>query len=59
MDFDLSPKEEAFREEVRAFIADNLPPESERGPDFQAQWDAKLAEKKWLGFALPPFTSQP
>ena len=53
MDFDLSPKEEAFREEVKAFIAENLPPESERGPDFQAQWDAKLVEKKWLGFAFP------
>ena len=53
MDFDLSAREQAFREEVRAFIAENLPPESERGPDFQAQWDAKLVEKKWLGFALP------
>ena len=53
MDFDFSPEEEAFREEVQAFIAENLPPESERGPDFQAQWDAKLVEKKWLGFALP------
>jgi alkylation response protein AidB-like acyl-CoA dehydrogenase len=53
VDFDFSPEQEAFREEVRAFIAENLPPESERGPDFQAQWDAKLAEKKWLGFALP------
>lgn len=53
MDFDFTHKEEAFREEVRAFIAENLPPESERGPDFQAQWDAKLVDKKWLGFALP------
>ena len=57
MDFDFTPEEEAFREEVRAFIAQNLPPESERGPDFpadfQEQWDAKLVEKKWLGFALP------
>ena len=53
MDFDFSPEEEAFREEVRAFIAKHLPPESERGPDFQAQWDAKLVEKKWIGFAFP------
>ncbi len=53
MDFDFTPQEEAFREDVRAFIAEHLPPESERGPDFQAQWDAKLIEKKWLGFAFP------
>jgi alkylation response protein AidB-like acyl-CoA dehydrogenase len=53
MDFDFSEQEEAFRAEVRAFIAENLPPEDQRGPEFQAQWDAKLVEKKWIGFALP------
>lgn len=53
MDFDFSDQEENFRAEVRAFIAENLPPEDQRGSDFQAQWDAKLVEKKWIGFAWP------
>ena len=53
MDFDFSNPEENLRAEVRAFIATNLPPEDQRGPDFQAQWDAKLVEKKWIGFAWP------
>ena len=53
MDFDFSDQDEKFRAEVRVFIAENLPPEDQRGPDFQAQWDAKLVEKKWIGFAWP------
>lgn len=53
MDFDFTEKEEAFRAEVKQFIKDNLPPPEERGPDFKRQWDAKLAEKKWIGFSWP------
>ncbi len=34
MDFDLTPEEEAFRDDVRRFLAENLPPPEERGGDF-------------------------
>ena len=38
MDFNLSPEEEAFRQEVRDFLAENLPPVHERGTDFLQDW---------------------
>jgi len=53
MDFDLNRDDEAFRREVQEFIAANLPPESERGPDFLRTWHDKLAEKRWIGFHWP------
>jgi alkylation response protein AidB-like acyl-CoA dehydrogenase len=53
MDFTLSPEEEAFRDEVRAFLDENLPPVAERGPDFPAQWNRKVREKRWVGFSWP------
>lgn len=53
MDFDFTEKEEAFRAEVKQFIADNLPAPEERGEDFTEIWNAKLAEKKWIGFSWP------
>jgi len=53
MDFDLSTEEERFRREVQDFIAANLPPESDRGPDFLRRWHDKLAEKRWIGFHWP------
>ncbi len=53
MDFDFTPEEEAFRAEVRSFLAENLPPEDERGPDFRDEWHRKLAERRWIGFAWP------
>jgi len=40
MDFQLSPEEEAFRDEVSAFLDENLPPADQRPPDFKQQWDA-------------------
>ncbi len=53
MDFQLTPEEEAFREEVRAFLDENLPPEEERGPEFLAEWNRKVREKRWVGFSWP------
>ena len=53
MDFQLSPKEENFRDEVRRFLDENLPPASERGADFMGQWFSKIREKRWVGFSWP------
>ena len=53
MDFQLTPEEEAFREEVRAFLDENLPPEDQRGPEFLAEWNRKVREKRWVGFSWP------
>ena len=53
MDFDFSPEEEAFRDEVRAFLDENLPPASERSPEFPGQWQKKVREKRWVGFSWP------
>jgi len=53
MDFHLTPEEEAFRDEVRAFLDENLPPEDERGPEFMAEWTRKVRAKRWVGFAWP------
>lgn len=56
MDFDLTPEEEAFRSEVRDFLAANLPPPAERGrlgADFITEWWKKIREKRWIGFDWP------
>jgi alkylation response protein AidB-like acyl-CoA dehydrogenase len=53
MDFQLTPEEEAFRDEVRAFLDANLPPSSERGADFMPKWHANVREKRWVGFSWP------
>ncbi|MCS5635268.1 MAG: acyl-CoA dehydrogenase family protein [Myxococcota bacterium] len=54
MDFQLSPQEEEFRQEVRAFLDENLPPEEERkSPTFMQDWNAKVREKRWVGFSWP------
>jgi alkylation response protein AidB-like acyl-CoA dehydrogenase len=45
MDFKLSPEEEAFRDEVRAFLDENLPAR----PD----WNEKVRAKGWVGFSWP------
>jgi alkylation response protein AidB-like acyl-CoA dehydrogenase len=52
MDFNLTPAEEAFREEVRAFLRENMP--KNRG-DFAAvaNWQKKVREKRWVGFSWP------
>jgi alkylation response protein AidB-like acyl-CoA dehydrogenase len=53
MDFDLTPAEEKFRADVRAFLDENLPPEGERDPAFLGQWLSKVREKRWVGFNWP------
>ncbi len=65
MDFRLTPEEEAFRQEVREFLRQELPPDWE-GADFFGAEEAgestreigrritkKLAERKWLAMAWP------
>ncbi len=53
MDFNLTPQEEAFRDEVRGFLDENLPPEQERDGSFLRSWQKKLREKRWVGFSWP------
>lgn len=54
MDFKLTPEEEAFRAEVRAFLDENLPPgTSTLDPKFLAEWNRKVRAKRWVGFAWP------
>jgi alkylation response protein AidB-like acyl-CoA dehydrogenase len=53
MNFDLTPEEQAFRDEVRAFLDANLPPERERDAAFQARWQRLVREKRWVGFSWP------
>ena len=53
MDFDFTPEEQAFRAEVREFLAENLPPRAERGRDFMGEWLKKVRDKRWVGFSWP------
>jgi alkylation response protein AidB-like acyl-CoA dehydrogenase len=52
MDFDLSPEQEAFRDEVRAFIDENLPT-NPADRDQMKNWWSKVREKRWVGFSWP------
>lgn len=60
MNFEYSAADQAFRDEVRQWMQDNLP----KGPrgtsagfradkEFQFIWEKKLAEKGWLTFGWP------
>ncbi len=54
MDFHLTPEEEAFRAEVRAFLDELLPPGAPTGdPKFLATWRRRVREKRWVGFSWP------
>jgi alkylation response protein AidB-like acyl-CoA dehydrogenase len=54
MDFTLTPEEEKFRDEVRAFLDENLPEGANRNdPAFVAGWQKKIREKRWVGFSWP------
>jgi len=53
MNFDFTPEEEAFREQVRSFLDENLPPVDQRGPGFKKEWDAKVRARGWVGFSWP------
>jgi len=55
MNLDFSPEENAFRQEVRAFIAENYPPELRAAQDSGAPdrelylaWHKVLAKKGWV-----------
>lgn len=62
MDFRDTPEESAFREEVRAFIRQNLPSDNPAtdgdGPPARvrgvARWRQKLVERRWVAPAWPP-----
>jgi len=63
MDIELSPEDAAFREEVRAFLRDQLPAEVRAGaaatpsvfvePDIGQVWNAVLHARGWLGYQWP------
>jgi alkylation response protein AidB-like acyl-CoA dehydrogenase len=53
VDFELTSEEEAFREEVRRFLDENLPPPEQRSPSFEGEWQRKVREKRWVGFSWP------
>ena len=51
MDFDYTPEENAFREEVRSFINENLPPKKQRDKNFLNTWLEKVRAR--VGWAFP------
>jgi alkylation response protein AidB-like acyl-CoA dehydrogenase len=63
MDLHFSPEDEAFRAEVRAFLADTLTDHLRAGmqatptvfvePDIGREWQAMLLEKGWLAYNWP------
>ncbi|WP_340316007.1 acyl-CoA dehydrogenase family protein [Rhizorhabdus argentea] len=63
MDIDFSPEEQAFREEIRSFLRDNLPasltsdaaasPSVFVEPEIGQAWNAILHAKGWLGYNWP------
>lgn len=69
MDLDFSPQELAFRDEVRAFLNDNLTPRLRDGaamspgvfvePDIGQDWNAVLHAKGWLTYQWPEHAGGP
>ncbi len=53
MDFNLSPEEEAFGDEVRAFLDEHMPEGAERTPELMANWYEQVRTKRWVGFNWP------
>jgi alkylation response protein AidB-like acyl-CoA dehydrogenase len=53
MDFKLTAEEEAFRDEVRAFVKEHLSPEARQDPNFMGNWLRAVREKRWVGFNWP------
>jgi alkylation response protein AidB-like acyl-CoA dehydrogenase len=57
MDLRLSPAEEAFRDELRAWLADNHPGEEPSGDEaafqFRRDWQRRLNEAGWAGVSWP------
>ncbi|MCZ6890725.1 MAG: acyl-CoA dehydrogenase family protein [Gammaproteobacteria bacterium] len=53
MDFEYTPDEQTFRQEIRDFLADNLPSRAERGPGFLKSWLEDVRARGWVGFSWP------
>ncbi|MDZ7670101.1 MAG: acyl-CoA dehydrogenase family protein [Gammaproteobacteria bacterium] len=53
MDFEYSAEEQTFREEVRGFLKENLPPREKRDGKFLKTWLKKVRDKGWVGFSWP------
>ena len=53
MDFQFSAEEEQFRDEVRRFLDENLPPVEQRDGAFHKEWNRKVRERRWVGFSWP------
>lgn len=53
MDFHFTPEEERFRDEVRRFLDENLPAGRPRDAAFMAEWQRKVRERRFVGFAWP------
>ncbi len=57
MDLTLSPSEEAFRDELRAWLADNHPgedpPDDDAAFEHRRVWQKKLLEAGYAGFSWP------
>src|ERR671935_1547554 len=57
MDLTLSPSEEAFRDELRAWLEANDPGPEPEGEDakfeFRRRWQSKLHEAGWAGISWP------
>ena len=57
MDLTLSPSEEAFRDEVRSWLADNhpgaIPKDDDEAFEFSRRWQRKLHDARWAGLSWP------
>src|SRR3712207_3260770 len=57
VDLTLSPNEEAFRDELRGWLAENHPGEEpagdEEGFEFRRAWQKRLHEAGWAGISWP------
>ena len=58
MDLTLSPDEEAFRDELRAWLEENHPGDEPKGDEeaafeFRLEWQRKLHEAGWAGVSWP------
>ena len=63
MDLTLSPSEEAFRDELRAWLADNHPgedpPDDDAAFEHRRVWQKKLHEAGYAGFSWPQGVRRP
>jgi alkylation response protein AidB-like acyl-CoA dehydrogenase len=57
LDLTLSPQEQAFRDELRAWLAENNPGEEPAGDEaafeFRRKWQRQLADAGWAGLSWP------